>query len=204
MKLVRRDMQLWRVTLMGASLILFGCSRPPSATPASQTETEIARLEKHLVANPPQETPRPSDPAAGATTPVTTLVSPDFKAATVKADTALLELGRATSSEAAFDAALVEARARVVAARSTVHNDHDRNAAIVLTALLAKQKELAFLNLLIQRNPTIKPDAELTAEKEACSSELRAWLQGSTADIPELLRSPCLVSARAALAVLSR
>ena len=196
---MRNNMQRWSIVPLGACLICIGCS--PARQAASQTEGEIASLEKHLADAPPTEEPTAEKSLAA---PLTKLVSPGFKQASVTAGIALVELARATDSETAFDKALAEARAQVVAARSAVHNEHDRNAAIVLTALLAKQKELAFLNLLIQKNPTVKPDPDLTAEKEACSSELRAWLEGSAADAPELQRGPCLVTARMALAVLNQ
>ena len=197
--LMRNNMQRWSVAVAG-TLLLAGCSSeaPP---PASQAESEIARLERHLVKTPPREVTTTREEQIVA---VSKLVSPGFKAATIKAGTALAELARATESEAAFDAALAEARTHVMAARSAVHNEHDRNAAIVLTALLAKQKELAFLDFLIRKNPTIEPDTELTAEKDACSSELRAWLEGSAADASELQRGACLVTARASLAALNR
>jgi hypothetical protein len=199
-KLMRKNMQCWSLALAAGAVFLAGCSKaaPP---PTSQAESEIARLEKHLVDALPQEVA--TVPQTNVTT-VTKLVSPGFRQEAIKAGIALAELARVTESEAAFDGAVAEARKLVMAARSAVHNEHDRNAAVVLTALLAKQKELAFLNLLIRKNPTIQPDAELAAEEDACSLELRAWLEGSGADASELQRGPCLVAARAALSALGR
>jgi hypothetical protein len=176
---------------------LISCSsQVPTSTGAEHEAAMVQRESGDASVEADETTDAAEEDVAGA--PVQTTVSPAFHAEAVSASSALNDLARATESEAVFDAALVAARAQVMAARAAVKTHHDRNAAIVLTALLAKQKELTFLNLLIRRNSTIQPDPQLESEVQACSNELRAWLEGSDVDAEELQRRECLTAARAA------
>jgi hypothetical protein len=193
--------------LLPAVLALAACSNEaPSG--AGGAESEIARLERQAADLPPPASvpagTRAALPMPASAAPVTQLVSPSFETAAETSTIALDALSRATESEVAFDAALATAREQVMTARAAVKTGHDRNAAIVLTALLAKQKELGYLNLLISRNSTIKPDPGLESEVAACSNELRSWLQGSAADVERLQRGECLTAARSAIALLSQ
>ena len=190
------------VVLLPAFLVLAGCSG--TSAPPSSREQEIALLEQQLVT---EEAAVPAAAAvvpAEAPPPVVTLVSPEFRTRAMTAGVALSELSRATESEAAFDAALAAARDQVTAARAAVRNQHDRNAAVLLTALLARQKETTFLNLLIRRNGSLQPDPELEAEVSTCAGELHAWLEGSTADLAQLQQGRCLSESLAALAILGQ
>ena len=190
------------VVVLPAFLTAAGCAG--ASTPSSGREQEIARLEQQLAGD------GPAAPEATAVAPVEVrpvvekLVSPEFRTRAIAAGTALGELSRATESEAVFDAALAAAREQVTGARAAVRSQHDRNAAVVLTALLARQKEVTFLNLLILRNGSVQPDPLLEAELSTCAGELHAWLEGSTADLAQLQRGRCLTESLAAVARLGQ
>jgi hypothetical protein len=191
-------------------LALAACSRQAPAS-GDGAEREIAGLERQAADLPPVPAALEAsgasagpDEAARAEDASGALVTPRFRAAAIVARASLDDLSRATASDEAFDAALAAARGSVTSARGVVQSSHDRSAAIVLTALLAKQKELTFLNMLLQRNSTLARDPQLESEVQACSNELRSWLDGSAADAAQLLKGDCLLAARAALAVISQ
>lgn len=190
-------------TLAGLSLPilwLVACSGGAAPQPPPGAESASAALEQQAAL--PDEIAAMADDHSEDETP-SPLLTPQFQEAAQMARRSLMGLAEPVDEGAAFDQAAATARGHVVAARSSVRSENDRHAALVLTVLLAKQRELSLLHLLRQRNPTIAPDPELEGVVDGCHAELRTWLEGSEADRERLDRGGCLTLARESIAALA-
>ena len=189
-------------TLAGALLPilwLVACSSS-AAPPPRGGESGTAALEQQ-VALPDEINVAAGDQAEEEAPPP--LLTPEFNDAAQVAQRSLLALAEPVEEGTAFDQAAAAARGHVITARASVRGENDRHAALVLTVLLAKQRELSLLQMLRRRNATIPPDPELEAVVDGCHTELRTWLEGSDADRDRLDRGGCLTLARESIAALA-
>ena len=191
------------LTLSGLSLpvlCLVACSGSAAPPPPQGGESGTAALEQQA-ALPDQITAAPGDQPEDEAPPP--LLTRQFHDAAQMAQRSLMALAAPVEEDTAFDQAAAAARGHVIAARSNVRSENDRHAALVLTVLLAKQRELSLLELLRRRNSTIAPDPELEGVVGGCHTELRTWLEGSEADLEHLDRGGCLTLARESIAALA-
>jgi hypothetical protein len=179
-------------------LWLVACSG--SAAPPPPRESGPAALEPQTALQD-ETTAAADDPSEDEAPPP--LLTPPFHDAARMAQRSLMALAEPLEEGTAFDEAAATARGHVMAARSSVRSENDRHAALVLTVLLAKQRELSLLHMLRQGNSTIAPDPELEGVVDGCHAELRTWLEGSEADRGRLDRGGCLTLARESIAALT-
>jgi hypothetical protein len=180
-------------------LWVVACSGSAAPPPPQGDEGGAAALEQP--AQPDEITAGARDLSEDEAPPP--LLTPQFHGAAQMAQRSLLAPTEPVEEGAAFDQAAATARGHVIAARSSVRSEDDRHAALVLTVLLAKQRELSLLQMLRRRNTTIAADPELEGVVAGCHAELRAWLEGSAADRERLGRGGCLTLARESIAALT-
>jgi hypothetical protein len=191
---------------------VFACGCAQSGPQESATSREIAQLERELSTESKSAPatsggPEVVDPPATASTPAATL-SPQFGTVAVEARGFVVKgliVGSPRNTEAQVAADLASARAKLHDARGVARSDDDKNVHLLLTLMVAKDKEWQQAMSMSRRagkpvGEYAPESAKLYDQLEVCDEELRGWLNGSVA--PEQLRqAPCMTEARGAAAM---
>jgi hypothetical protein len=184
-------------------LLLCGCGRSEPPAPAQSSPAAAPARD-----NAPQSPDAPARATAPATS--TADVSSEFRES---ASAALRfigeELGRGVKAgnQKQFDADLATAREKVKAARAQASTAADKDAALVLTLLLVKDKE-RYQTILLSRSGRVPYESvhssiqQLYAEREGCARELRRSLGLGNPTGGTLRSGACLAEAKAAAAIL--
>lgn len=179
----------------GIGLLTLGitaCSSPEPA-PASTTAREIAALEKQLKE-------RPAPPAEPGPPPLNVEGSAVFAR---QADDAMrlvdARLGGSSAKrdEAEYDADVEDSRRALTELRSTAATEAEKNVAILLTAMMVKQRE-RHLMLLTRPSETGEIRA-LGRSSTECLAEAEDWIKAIRGEVEILEVGRCLQETQEAL-----
>jgi hypothetical protein len=179
----------------GIGLLALGvaaCSAP-TPPPASTTAGEIAALEKQL-----KERPAPkAEPAAPP------LVAQGSAVFARQADEAMrlvdARLGGATPKrdEAEYDADVQTSRKSLDELRSSASTPAEKNVAILLTAMMVKQRERHLI--LLTRPEELREIRSLEHRSTECLAEAEEWIKAIRGEVEILEDGRCLKETQAAL-----
>jgi hypothetical protein len=169
-----------------------GCS-PPAPAPASTTAREIAALEKQLKE-------RPAPPAEAA---APSLVAQGSAVFARQADDALrlvdAKLGGTSPKrdEAEYDADVDASRQSLTELRSKASTEAEKNVAIVLTAMMVKQRER---HLILLMKPSDAGEIRaLEHSATECLAEAEEWIKAIRGEVEILEAGRCLKETQEAL-----
>lgn len=182
-------------TAVGIVLLALGtaaCSQP-APPPASTTAREIAALEKQL-------RERPAPPAEVAAPPVAALGSAAFAR---QADEAMrlvdAKLGGPSPKrdEAEYDADLAASRQLLADLRAKASTEAEKNVAILLTAMMVKQRERHLV--LLMKPLDVGEIRALEHTSTECLAEAEEWIKAIRGEVEILDGGRCLKETQAAL-----
>lgn len=180
----------------GVALLALGaaaCSTP-EPPPVSTTAAEIAALEKQL-GEPPVA--RPAEPALA---PPVAQGSPAFAR---QADEAMRlvdgRLGGAAPKrdEAQYDADVADSRKALTDLRSTAATQAEKNVAILLTAMMVKQRERHLI--LLMKPSDVGEIRVLERSSTECLAEAEEWIKAIRGEVEILEVGRCLQETQEAL-----
>lgn len=181
---------------LGIGLLALGtaaCS-PPAPPPVSETAKEIAALEKQL-----KERPAPP-PAETASPPLVAEGSAVFAR---QADDAMrlvdAKLGGSTPKrdEAEYDADVEVSRRSLTDLRSSASTPAEKNVAILLTAMMVKQRERHLI--LLMRPEDVREIRSLEHRSTECLAEAEEWIKAIRGEVEILEAGRCLQETQEAL-----
>jgi hypothetical protein len=180
---------------LGIGLVVLGvtaCS-PPAPQPASATAREIAALEKQLKE-------RPAPPAEAA---APSLIAQGSAVFARQADDALrlvdAKLGGTSPKrdEAEYDADVDASRQSLTELRSKASTEAEKNVAILLTAMMVKQRER---HLILLMKPSDAGEIRaLEHSATECLAEAEEWIKAIRGEVEILEAGRCLKETQAAL-----
>jgi hypothetical protein len=182
-------------SVIGIGLLVLGaaaCSSP-APQPASTTANEIAALEKQLKERPA--------PKAEPTAPP--LVAQGSAVFARQADEAMrlvdARLGGATPKrdEAEYDADVQASRKSLDELRSSASTPAEKNVAILLTAMMVKQRERHLI--LLTRPEELREIRSLEHRSTECLAEAEEWIKAIRGEVEILEDGRCLKETQAAL-----
>jgi hypothetical protein len=182
-------------SVIGIGLLVLGaaaCSSP-APQPASTTANEIAALEKQLKERP--------TPKAEPTAPP--LVAQGSAVFARQADEAMrlvdARLGGATAKrdEAEYDADVQASRKSLDELRSSASTPAEKNVAILLTAMMVKQRERHLI--LLTRPEELREIRSLEHRSTECLAEAEEWIKAIRGEVEILEDGRCLKETQAAL-----
>ncbi|MDO8680874.1 MAG: hypothetical protein Q7R30_20335 [Acidobacteriota bacterium] len=185
--MIRFASGIWLLALGAAA-----CS-PPAPPPASTTAREIAALEKQLKE-------RPAPPAEVASPPLVAQGSAVFAR---QADEAMrlvdARLGGSSPKrdEAQYDADVEDSRKSLTELRSSASTEAEKNVAILLTAMMVKQRERHLI--LLTKPQDAGETRALEHSSTECLAEAEEWIKAIRGEVEILEAGRCLKETQEAL-----
>lgn len=186
-EMIRFASGIWLLALGAAA-----CS-PPAPPPASTTAREIAALEKQLKE-------RPAPPAEVASPPLVAQGSAVFAR---QADEAMrlvdARLGGSSPKrdEAQYDADVEDSRKSLTELRSSASTEAEKNVAILLTAMMVKQRERHLI--LLTKPQDAGETRALEHSSTECLAEAEEWIKAIRGEVEILEAGRCLKETQEAL-----